>query len=417
MFAFELLHSAWDAAALRTAIEASTRRPGAAWVMSNHDFGRLATRFGEPNARAAAMLLLTLPGPAFLFQGDEIGQGEGAPGVRFDRAGRDRHRHPMQWDARGGGFTTGEPWLPLVDPGARNVADQRDDPASMLTLVRELIALRRELERRARADRRGRGRAGLPPRGPRRWRSTPPPSRARRRSEERRASRRRPARSTTECLQRTPLPSVWVKRPARGVSRWQGGGDLHGRHLLARRSRAAGVGLGACAGVGSEEGGSGARAINWYVFNEPGGSYDAAVADCNKEADGKYKINYVKLPTDANQQRELIVRRLAAEDKDIDLIGMDVIWTAELAEAGWILPWEGERRTAATEGKLDGPVKTVEYKGKVYGIPFTSNTQLLWYRKDQVDAPPDDFTWDEMIDDGGRRRAPPSRCRPASTRA
>jgi len=169
------------------------------------------------------------------------------------------------------------------------------------------------------------------------------------------------------------------------------------RHLLAATALIASATLVAC-GVGGDEGGSGARAINWYVFNEPGGSYDEAVADCNKEAGGRYQINYVKLPTDANQQRELIVRRLAAEDKSIDLVGMDVIWTAELAEAGWILPWEGERRDAATEGKLDGPLKTVEYQGKVYGIPFTSNTQLLWYRKDRVDPPPDDFTWDEMID-------------------
>jgi multiple sugar transport system substrate-binding protein len=173
---------------------------------------------------------------------------------------------------------------------------------------------------------------------------------------------------------------------------------LHARHLLAGAALVASVALGAC-GVGSSEGGSGRKAINWYAFNEPGGSYDKAVADCNKRADGKYQINYVKLPTDANQQRELIVRRLAAKDKDIDLIGMDVIWTAELAEAGWILPWTGERRSVATEGKLQGPLKTVEYKGKVFGIPFTSNTQLLWYRKDKVDAPPDDFTWDEMIDD------------------
>jgi len=91
------------------------------------------------------MLLLTLPGPAFLYQGDEIGQGEGQPGeARFDRAGRDRHRHPMQWDAQGG-FTTGEPWLPLTDPAQRNVADQRDDPRSMLSLVRALIELRHEL--------------------------------------------------------------------------------------------------------------------------------------------------------------------------------------------------------------------------------------------------------------------------------
>jgi glycosidase len=114
--------------------------------MSNHDFGRLSTRFGEENARAAAMLLLTLPGPAFLYQGDEIGQAEGPDGARFDRAGRDRHRHPMQWEpSPQGGFTTGDPWLPLVDPQRRSVAAQRDDPASMLSLVRELIALRREL--------------------------------------------------------------------------------------------------------------------------------------------------------------------------------------------------------------------------------------------------------------------------------
>ena len=70
------------------------------------------------------------------------------------------------------------------------------------------------------------------------------------------------------------------------------------------------------AACGGGEGGSGARAINWYVFNEPGGAYDAAVADCNKQAGGRYTINYVKLPTDANQQRELIVRRLAAEDDE-----------------------------------------------------------------------------------------------------
>ena len=97
------------------------RRPGAAWVLSNHDFGRLVTRFGPENARAAALMLLTLPGPAFLYQGDEIGLGDGPGGERaYDRAGRDRYRHPMQWDASpSGGFTTGDAWLPPVDPGAR----------------------------------------------------------------------------------------------------------------------------------------------------------------------------------------------------------------------------------------------------------------------------------------------------------
>jgi alpha-glucosidase len=148
VFAFELLLTSWDARVLNRAIDACTRVPGQpAWVMSNHDFGRLATRFGRENARAAATMLLTLPGPAFLYQGDEIAQGEGPPGEsRFDRAGRDRFRHPMQWDGSpAGGFSTGEPWLPPVDPGEHNVEDQRDDPGSMLSLVRELIALRREL--------------------------------------------------------------------------------------------------------------------------------------------------------------------------------------------------------------------------------------------------------------------------------
>ena len=153
VFAFELFHASPDAAALRRTIEASAdlkggrAEEGAAWVLSNHDFSRVPTRFGRHRERIAAMLLLTLPGASFIYQGDEIGLGDG-PGAEppFDRAGRDPHRHPMQWDATGsGGFTTGEPWLPLVDPERRNVADQRPDPASLLSLYRRLIALKPRL--------------------------------------------------------------------------------------------------------------------------------------------------------------------------------------------------------------------------------------------------------------------------------
>ena len=147
VFSFELLLASWDAGVLRSVIESSGHAQRAAWVMSNHDFGRLATRFGRANARAAALLLLTLPGPAFLYQGDEIGQGDGPPGMTaFDRAGRDRFRHPMQWDATpGAGFSAGQAWLPPVDPAERNVEAQRADPGSTLALTRELIALRRRI--------------------------------------------------------------------------------------------------------------------------------------------------------------------------------------------------------------------------------------------------------------------------------
>ena len=142
-FAFELFHAPWNAEALRAAISAV--REGGAWVLSNHDFPRLPDRVGRENVRAAAMLLLTLPGMAFVYQGDEIGQGDGPHGEsEYDRAGRDPHRHPVQWtaDPRTAGFTEGEPWLAPVDPRDRNVAGQENDPASLLRLYRRLIALR-----------------------------------------------------------------------------------------------------------------------------------------------------------------------------------------------------------------------------------------------------------------------------------
>ncbi|MEA2450913.1 MAG: alpha-glucosidase [Thermoleophilaceae bacterium] len=147
-FAFELFFAAWERDSLATAIEAGARLGrAAAWVLSNHDFARLPDRYGAANVRAAAMLALTLPGTAFIYQGDEIGQPNGS-GAKppFDRAGRDPYRHPMQWDATpAGGFTDGVPWLPLTDPQQRNVAAQRDDAGSLLTLYRELIAIRRRL--------------------------------------------------------------------------------------------------------------------------------------------------------------------------------------------------------------------------------------------------------------------------------
>jgi alpha-glucosidase len=150
-FAFELFFAPWKAAPLRAAIEAELELPGTpAWALSNHDFPRLPNRYGEHAVRGAAVLACALPGLVFLYQGDEIGMCDGPSGdPPLDRAGRDPHRSPMQWDASpSGGFTTGTPWLPLADPAARNVAAQRDDPGSLLALYRELLAVRREIRGR-----------------------------------------------------------------------------------------------------------------------------------------------------------------------------------------------------------------------------------------------------------------------------
>jgi multiple sugar transport system substrate-binding protein len=155
-----------------------------------------------------------------------------------------------------------------------------------------------------------------------------------------------------------------------------------------------GAGAGGC---GSEGGGARTPTIKWYIFNEPSGAFEQAIKTCNAQASGSYKISYVRLPTNADQQRELVARRLAAKDSDIDIVGMDVIWTAEFAEAGWVVPWTGANRAKAVEDKLAGPLKTVQYQGKVWALPFTTNTQILWYRKDLVKTPP--TTWDQMIDE------------------
>jgi alpha-glucosidase len=162
-FNFELLLSPWDHQHLTLAIERSEAlHPQGVWptyAISNHDQSRHATRWGTERVRAAAFLLLTLRGVAVLYAGEEIGLEDAdeaiLPDPPFDRAGRDGYRTPMQWAASPtGGFTDGTPWLPAIDPAARNVADQRDDPESLLSLYRRLIAARRACAPLRRGDHR-----------------------------------------------------------------------------------------------------------------------------------------------------------------------------------------------------------------------------------------------------------------------
>jgi trehalose/maltose transport system substrate-binding protein len=151
------------------------------------------------------------------------------------------------------------------------------------------------------------------------------------------------------------------------------------------------VGVAAC----GESRTGGPPTLNWYVFPEPSGSFANAAKNCSAQSGGRYRISVQTLPRAADDQRTQLVRRLAAEDPSIDIIGMDVIWIAEFAEAEWILPWTGRAKAEVEKGTLEGPLKTATYKGKLYAAPANSNTQLLWYRGDLVKRPPK--TWSEMI--------------------
>jgi multiple sugar transport system substrate-binding protein len=153
------------------------------------------------------------------------------------------------------------------------------------------------------------------------------------------------------------------------------------------------------AGCG-ESGSGGPVTLNWFVATQPGGSIEKVAKDCSAASNGRYQIEVQLLPTDASQQREQLVRRLAAKDSTVDLIGMDVIWTGEFANAGWISPFPEAEANEVTKDVFPSVKETASFENKVYGAPFNSNTQLLWYRKDLVKKPPE--TWDQMIQEADR---------------
>src|SRR5262245_33687397 len=187
-FNFDFLGCPWDAAAIRRvvddgiALHAPVNAP-ATWVLSNHDvvrhvtrYGRADTRFsldyrqlgaptdralGTRRARAAALLLLALPGSAYLYQGEELGlyEVETIPdALRQDpmfwqtngeNPGRDGCRVPLPWSGSEApfGFSppgSPAPWLPQpADWSNLTVAAQQGDPSSMLELYREALRHRR----------------------------------------------------------------------------------------------------------------------------------------------------------------------------------------------------------------------------------------------------------------------------------
>ncbi|MGO4455901.1 alpha-amylase family glycosyl hydrolase [Streptomyces sp. M-16] len=190
-FNFAFLTCAWEAAALRKTVDASlatSARAGspANWVLCNHDVTRTVTRYGRADtsfdfgkvtagvptdlalgtrrARAAALLTLALPGSVYLYQGEELGLPEVEdlpPEARRDpvhfrsggvNPGRDGCRVPLPWSGRErpygfGGGAGADTWLPQPDHwAALTVAAQDADPASLLSLYRRALRLRRSLD-------------------------------------------------------------------------------------------------------------------------------------------------------------------------------------------------------------------------------------------------------------------------------
>jgi alpha-glucosidase len=156
---FALLDTQWNALSLQAAIDSYFNAlPGEAWpvwVIGGHDKQRVASKIGQAQSRVLAMLLMTLKGTPFFYMGDETGRERSpvppecvqdpfeklVPGFGL---GRDPERTPMRWDdGPRGGFTGGEPWLPMNDDRSCNIEQQAEDGRSILNLYRRLIELRR----------------------------------------------------------------------------------------------------------------------------------------------------------------------------------------------------------------------------------------------------------------------------------
>ncbi len=149
-------------------------------------------------------------------------------------------------------------------------------------------------------------------------------------------------------------------------------------------------------GCGGSSSSGGPTTINWYVFNEPAGSFASAAAKCSKESNGALQD---RAPGAADGRRPAAradrppSRREGLEHRR-DRHGRDLDRRVRRGRLDRAVDRAGLSRSPPKG--CPAPLQTAKYKGKIWAAPFTTNTQLLFYRKDRVKRPPPK-TWDQMI--------------------
>lgn len=148
-------------------------------------------------------------------------------------------------------------------------------------------------------------------------------------------------------------------------------------------------------------GDDGVPVLTWYINPDDGGQQRIA-QQCTEAADGAYQIRTSLLPNDAPGQREQLARRLAAGDSSLDIMSIDLPFIPELAEPGFLAPVPEDVAERTTEDTLEGPLAGSMWSDQLVTVPFTANTQILWYRESVAEAAGLDMdqpiTWDELID-------------------
>jgi multiple sugar transport system substrate-binding protein len=135
--------------------------------------------------------------------------------------------------------------------------------------------------------------------------------------------------------------------------------------------------------------------VTWCIGKDTTGAFSTVVDNFNK-ANPDANAKLLQLPEPADQQREQQIQRLEAESSECDVLGMDVIWTAEYAAQGWITDI-----TEAVEKRKDefvpSTLDTAFYEGKYWALPFNTNAGFLYYRKDQVPEAPTE--WEALYEE------------------
>ena len=147
--------------------------------------------------------------------------------------------------------------------------------------------------------------------------------------------------------------------------------------------------------------------VSFYTPAGDAATFTAVAKHCTDQFGGRFTVRHFSLPRSTDDQRVQLARRLSANDHGVDVIAMDVIWTAEFAEAGWVLPLSDDpahrAEADANTDTLPGPLSTATWRHRLYAAPVSTNTQLLWYRPDLMDKPP--TTWSAVVDEATRLHA------------
>jgi multiple sugar transport system substrate-binding protein len=163
------------------------------------------------------------------------------------------------------------------------------------------------------------------------------------------------------------------------------------------------IGIAGCGGGDDDDDGGGGDAkkvtqakptgnVTWCIGKDTTGAFGTVVDNFNK-ANPDANVKLLELPEAADQQREQQIQRLQAKSDECDVLGMDVIWTAEYAAQGWL-----QDVSDAVEKRKDefipSTVDTALYEDKYWALPFNTNAGFLYYRDDQVPEAP--ANWEDV---------------------